>query len=149
MRSSCGLQLFRSLRAHQRGSDQMKILKDQSAHTTTRVVGVEYRLWLPFSINIVLNLTKGWKWSKVTESEVTESKVTESEVRKEISNLSSKKATKNGNIPAKILKKSVDIYIKETTFIINDCTPLFLYKHEGKFPPASIMTSFSRISGSN
>ena len=49
------------------------------------------------------------------------SKVTESEVRKEILNSSSKKATKNGDIPAKILKKSVDIYIKEITFIINDC----------------------------
>ena len=40
MRSICGKQLFRSLRAHQRSSDQMKILKDQSAQTTTRVVGV-------------------------------------------------------------------------------------------------------------
>ena len=49
------------------------------------------------------------------------SKVTESKVRKEILNLSSKKATKNGDIPAKILKKSVDIYIKEITFTINDC----------------------------
>ena len=49
------------------------------------------------------------------------SKFTESEVRKEILNLSSKKATKNGDIPAKILKKIVDIYIKEITFIINDC----------------------------
>ena len=29
--SICGQQLFRSLRAHQRSSDQMKILKDQSA----------------------------------------------------------------------------------------------------------------------
>ena len=36
-------------------------------------------------------------------------------------NLSSKKATKNGDIPAKILKESVDIYIKEIAFIINDC----------------------------
>ena len=45
------------------------------------------------------------------------SKVTESEVRKEILNLSTKKATKSGDIPAKILKKSVDIYIKEITFI--------------------------------
>ena len=49
------------------------------------------------------------------------SKVTESEVRKEILNLSTKKATKNDDIPAKIPKKSVDIYIKEITFIINDC----------------------------
>ena len=35
------------------------------------------------------------------------SKVTENKVRKDILNLSSKKATKNGYIPAKILKKSV------------------------------------------
>ena len=49
------------------------------------------------------------------------SKVTNSEVRKEILNLFSKKATKNGGIPVKILNKSVDIYIKEITFIINDC----------------------------
>ena len=49
------------------------------------------------------------------------SKFTESEVRKEILDLSTKKATKNGDIPAKILKKSIDIYIKEITFTINDC----------------------------
>ena len=49
------------------------------------------------------------------------SKVTESKVRKEILNLSSKKATKNGDISAKILKKNVDVYIKEITFIISDC----------------------------
>ena len=58
MRSICGQQLFRSLRVHQRSSDQMKTLKDQSAQTTNRVVGVAYRLWLPFSTNRVLNLTK-------------------------------------------------------------------------------------------
>ena len=39
MRSICGQQLFRFLRAHQRSSDQMKILKDQSAQITTRAVG--------------------------------------------------------------------------------------------------------------
>ena len=59
MRSICGQQLFRTLRAHQRSSDQMKIFKGQSAQTTTtRVVGVAYCLWLPFSVNRVLNLTK-------------------------------------------------------------------------------------------
>ena len=40
-------------------------------------------------------------------------KITESEVRKEILNLYSKKATKIGDILAKILKTSVDIYIKK------------------------------------
>ena len=49
------------------------------------------------------------------------SKVTESKVRKVILNLSSKKATKNDDISVKILKKSVEIYTKEITFIINDC----------------------------
>ena len=44
--SICRQQLFRSLRAHQCSSDQMKILKDQSAHTTTRAVGVAFHLWL-------------------------------------------------------------------------------------------------------
>ena len=58
IRSICGQQLFRSLRAHQRSSDQVKILKDQSAQTTTRAVGLAYRLWLHFPINRVLNLTK-------------------------------------------------------------------------------------------
>ena len=58
IRSICRQQLFRSLRAHQYSSDQMKILKDQSAQTTARVVvSVAYRLWLPFLINRVLNLT--------------------------------------------------------------------------------------------
>ena len=57
-RSICGQQLFRSLRAHQYSSDQKKILKDQSAQTTTGVVNVAYRLWLPFLINRVLHLTK-------------------------------------------------------------------------------------------
>ena len=61
------------------------------------------------------------------------SRVTESEVRKEILNLSTKKATKNGDIPAKILKKSVDIYIKEITFIINDCIENGIFP-DGIFP---------------
>ena len=41
------------------------------------------------------------------------SKVNESDVKKKILNLSSKKATKNGHIPVKILKKIVEIYIKK------------------------------------
>ena len=45
-------------------------------------------------------------------------KVIENEVKKEILISSSKKATKIGDIVAKILKKSVDIYIEEITFIL-------------------------------
>ena len=40
MRSIYGQQLFHSLRAHHHRSDQIKIMKDQSAQTTTRVVRV-------------------------------------------------------------------------------------------------------------
>ena len=38
MRSICGQQLLRCLRAHQRSSDQMNILKDQSAKTISQVL---------------------------------------------------------------------------------------------------------------
>ena len=65
------------------------------------------------------------------------SKVTESEVRKEILNLSTKKTTKNGDIPAKILKKSVDIYIKEITFIINECLEKGIFPDDLKLPDVS------------
>ena len=65
------------------------------------------------------------------------SKVSESEVRKEILNLSTKKATKNGDIPAKILKKSVDIYIKEITFIINDCLEKVIFPDDLKLADVS------------
>ena len=68
---------------------------------------------------------KGVQWIKLANfhsySKLNFSKVTESEVKKEILNLSSKEATKNGDIPAKILIKSLNICIKEITFIINDC----------------------------
>ena len=91
------------------------------------------------------------------------SKVTESEVRKEILNLSTKKATKNGDIPAKILNKSVNIYIKEITFIINDCLEkgifpddlkladvLPIFKKEDSFKkenyrPVSILPHMSKV----
>ena len=51
-----------------------------------------------------------------SKSKLNFSKVTESEVKKEILNSSSKKATKIGDIAAKINKKSIDIYIEEITF---------------------------------
>ena len=47
IKSICRQQLFFSFRGHQYSSDQMKILKNQSAPTTARIVSVAYRLWLP------------------------------------------------------------------------------------------------------
>ena len=91
------------------------------------------------------------------------SKVTESEVRKEILNLSTKKATKNGDIPAEILKESVNIYIKEKTFIINNCiekgifaddfilagvSPIFKKEYSFKkenYRPVSILPHMSKV----
>ena len=58
IRAICRQQLFCSLGAHQHSSDQKKIVRDQSAQTTARVVSVTYCLWLTLSINKVLNLTK-------------------------------------------------------------------------------------------
>ena len=52
-------------------------------------------------------------------------------------NLSTKKATENGDIPAKILKKSVDIYIKEITFTIHDCIENGIFPNYLKLADAS------------
>ena len=52
-------------------------------------------------------------------------------------NLSSKKATKNGDIPANILKKSVNIDIKEITFIIHDCNENGIFPDDFKLADVS------------
>ena len=65
------------------------------------------------------------------------SKVTEREVGEELLNFSSKKATKNSDIPAKILKKSVDIYIKETSFTIKDSIEKGIFPHDPKLADVS------------
>ena len=70
-------------------------------------------------------------------STLNSSKVTKSEVREEVLNLSSKRATKNGHIPVKILKKSVGIYIKEITFIINDCNESQIFPDDLKLADVS------------
>ena len=77
-----------------------------------------------------IKLANFHSYSKLNFSKVTESVKKEilKQVSKEILNLSSKEATKNGDISAKILKKSLSIYIKEITFIINDCI------ENGSFP---------------
>ena len=74
-----------------------------------------------------------------TYSTLNFSKVTESEVRKEILNLPTKKVTKNSDIPAKILMKSVDIYIKEITFIINDCIENGIFPDDLKVADVSLI----------
>ena len=58
------------------------------------------------------------------------SKVAESKVTKEILNSSSKKGTKNGDILAKIVKRSFDIYIQEITLIINGCIEIRIFSDD-------------------
>ena len=54
------------------------------------------------------------------------------EVKKELMYLSFKKATRKGNIPAKILKDSLSVYTKELTSIINNCLKDGLFPNELK-----------------
>ena len=47
--------------------------------------------------------------------------VSELDVKNEILDLSSKKATRKGDNPAKILKNSINAYLLELTILINNC----------------------------
>ena len=59
------------------------------------------------------------------------------EVKKELMNLSSKKATRKGDIPAKILKDSLSLYTKELTTISNNCLKDGLFPNELKLADVS------------
>ena len=54
--------------------------------------------------------------------------ISELDVKKDILNLSSKKGTRKGDIPAKIRKNSINAYLSELTMLINKCLK------EGVFP---------------
>ena len=59
------------------------------------------------------------------------------EIKKELVNLSSKKAARNGDIPAKTLKDSLSEYTKELTTIINNCLKDGLFPNELKLADVS------------
>ena len=89
--------------------------------------------------------------------------VSELDAKKEILNLSSKKATRKGDIPAKILKNRINAYLSELTILVNNClkkevfpddlkladiTPIFkiedsLYKEN--YRPVSILPHLSEV----
>ena len=89
--------------------------------------------------------------------------VRELDVKKEILNLSSKKATRKGDIPAKILKNSINTYLSELTILINNClkegvfpdelkladiTPIFKKKdnlNKENYRPISILSHLSKV----
>ena len=78
-------------------------------------------------------------------------------------NLSSKKATRKDDIPAKILKDSLSVYTKELTTIINNCLKDGLFPNElkladvspffkkdddlnkGNYRPVSILSHISKV----
>ena len=64
------------------------------------------------------------------------------EVKKELMNLSSKKVTRKGDIPAKILKDSLSVYTKELTTIINNCLKDGLFPNELKL--ANVSPAFKK-----
>ena len=59
------------------------------------------------------------------------------EVKKELMNLSSKKVTRKGDIPAKILKDSLSVYTKELTTVFNNCLKDGLFPNELKLADIS------------
>ena len=59
------------------------------------------------------------------------------EVKKELTNLSSKKATRKGDITAKILKDSLSVYAKELTTKVNNCLKEGLFPNELKLADVS------------
>ena len=73
--------------------------------------------------------------------------VSEHDVKKEILNSSSTKATRKGDIPAKILKNSINAYLSELTILISNCIK------EGVFPDdlklADITPIFKKEDGLN
>ena len=88
---------------------------------------------------------------------------TKQKVKKEILNLSSKKATRKGDIPAKILKNSINTYLSELTILINNClkegvfpddlkladiTPIFKKEdslNKENYRPISILSHLSKV----
>ena len=85
--------------------------------------------------------------------------VSELDVKKEILNLSSKKATRKGDIQAKILKNSINAYLSELIILINNClfpdylkiadiTPIFKKEdslNKENYQPVSILPHLSKV----
>ena len=77
-----------------------------------------------------------------SKSSLTFNSVSELDVKKEILNLSSKKATRKGDIPAKTLKSSINAYLSELTILINNCLKKGFFPDDLK--PADLTPIFKK-----
>ena len=68
--------------------------------------------------------------------------VSELVVSKEILNLSSKEATRKGDIPSKILKNSINAYLSELTILIYNCLKKGVFLNDLKLKLAHITLIF-------
>ena len=82
-----------------------------------------------------------------SKSSSTFNSVSELDVKKEILNLSSKKTTRKGDIPAKILKSSINAYLSELTILINNCLKKGVFPDDLKL--ADITPIFKKEDGLN
>ena len=64
------------------------------------------------------------------------------DVKKEILNLSSKRATIKGDSPAKILKNSINAYLSELTTLINNCLKKVVFPNDLEL--ADIIPTFKK-----
>ena len=71
--------------------------------------------------------------------------ISEEELRLEIKNLSCKKATNKGDIPANILKNSCDFYLKDLTTIINNCIRDGIFPNELKLADVNPIFRYNKI----
>ena len=78
-----------------------------------------------------------------SKSSLTFNSVSELDVKKEILNLSSKRATRKGDIPAKILKSSINAYLSSDDLKLADITPIF--KMEDNYRPVIILPHLSKV----
>ena len=68
--------------------------------------------------------------------------VSELVVSKEILNLSCKEATRKGDIPSKILKNSINVYLPELTILIYNCLKKGVFLNDLKLKLAHITLIF-------
>ena len=77
-----------------------------------------------------------------SKASIKSNNVSELDIKKEILNLSFKKATRKGDIQVKILKNTINSYLSELTILINNCLKRGIFPDDLKL--ADITTIFKK-----